>query len=439
MMPRPLLALFAGAAVVLVAAPAYGAWTVTAAVDHALTHGFAVRTADSEVRDARGRRAAARAGLLPRLSLSGDLQWLDDGLIPSSGGVAFALRQSWSAFLELEQNLLGGGGSFAAAAGHSDLRAARAGADEIRAQTAAEVERRFWSVALAREVLAIEVAAEAVLAEAVRLEEVRERSGAATPLDVLRARTAAANRRAAVLGAERGLRVAWEEFLATLGTTVEQAPAGLTDPSVLVGRLEDVSDPPTAPPAFDDLLYEARNRRPLLQAATANADAARAAARAAGADRWPRLALVGAYGAQNSRQSVAVADALSGWRAGLRLRWTLWDAAVHGGAQSAQAKATMADIAAEAAAAEASLAIRRALGDAEVAAARMRAAAHARDLADETLRLAQARQAAGRATAFDVRESQLAAAEARVAVLTAAFESRMAALALNLALGRSGR
>ncbi len=438
MMPLHQFALVAVAVLVGSAAPAYPAWTVTAAVEHALSNGFAVRTADGEINDARGRRTASRAGLLPRLSLSSDLQWLDDGLIPSAGGVAFALRQSWSAFLEVEQNLIGGGGSFAASAGGSDLRAARARAEEIRAQTAVEVERRFWSVALAREVLAIEVAAEAVLEEAVRLEEVRERSGAATALDVLRARTAAANRRAAVLGAQRSLRVAWEEFLAVLGTTAENAPAGLTGPTALIGRLEVLPTVPP-PPSFDELLGEARSERPLLQAAQASADAARAASRAVGAGRWPRLALVGAYGAQNSRQSVAVADALAGWRAGLRLRWTLWDAAIHGGAQSAQARAVMADIAAEAAAAEASLDIRRALGDAEVAAARVRAAARARDLADETLRLARARQAAGRATAFDVRESQLAAAEARAAVLTAAFESRMATLALNLALGRAGR
>lgn len=150
--------------------------------------------------------------------LAGDLQWIDEDLTPSAGGVASALRQSWPAFLELEQPLCGSGAVIAdARAGAATLRPGWVRRDVARAAIILDVEARFWSVVMARDVLAVEREVLMVLEEAVRLEKARAASGAATPLDLVQAKTATANRGSAVLGAKRDLRIIWEQFLAALG------------------------------------------------------------------------------------------------------------------------------------------------------------------------------------------------------------------------------
>jgi len=387
--------------------------TLPAALSYALEHNPGLRGMREQLARQDGVLLEANAFRLPSVGLSGSYAYSEprqfEG-IPGFDQVPKPDSNAWQVGVGFRQLVYSGGGADARwRSAQERLDAARNTMTGAVNQTIFAVEESFFDVLLAREQIKVQEEAVQVLEREVEQARVRRKAGTGSDFEVLRSGVAVANARPALVRAKNSYRAHQDALRTVLGATVEPTDDGETELEVQ-GQL---SVPPVAL-GLAAAIHAARVHRPELLANERIISAGQEDIKLAKSGQRPQVSLVGGYALRKATYSNSLGETLNGLTVGAQVDWSIFD----GRATQARVKQATAQ-AAQAVAAQDELMLRI---DLEVRNAH-RAVAEAADLlasaakvveeAAESLRLAQARLAAGTANQLDVLTAQSALTEAR--------------------------
>jgi len=380
-------------------------------------------------------RTQAKLALIPRVTVSGRYTRLSDiGAVEISGieiapsivdqevataQLAIPLSDDW---LRVRPSI--------AAARHT-ARAAAHAVDAERRRGAAEARLAYYGWARAR--LAAVIADAAVAQAEGHLRDVQNRAGAARAqrADVLRVQSQLAAAQASSARAHDLADAAAEQ----LRTLMDDAPGAQYE----IG--EDLLGEPIAPPVaatVDQLAAAAVRARPELAAASESAASLRDQARAARAATLPRLDLVGdvTAGHPNPRYLPAREEWNTTWSAGVQLSWALGEApAAHAGARAIDHRRAAAEQERRALDDAVRIEIAQALAGVRDAAAVQDAASRGLAAAEEGARVREALFREGLATTVELLDADTDLTRARLEVLNARIDAKVARIRLDHALG----
>ncbi len=411
--------------------------SLEAAVDAAQRSLPAAVQARGALRTASAQHRSAFGAFLPSLNMNASTgrtqgaQFFQGNLVPLTGN-------PWNYSNGLSTNLeLFDGGRRLHELRRTDavLEAADVSSLSTRFDIALQVKQQYYAVLAARE---SESAARAQLDEAnAQLEAAvaRVSAGAATKSDSLRSIIQVGNAKLAMLTAENDLRVANAALTRLVGSdaTVTAQPAD-------TAALPDES----ALPELGDLERMAM-RGPAVAAAEANLQAALASRRATRTQYLPTLSMTYNYGLnQASRQFASGSLVLVGNEAATRqtynfnLSFPLFNGFTR---EAQQVTVGVAVDNATAAARDAQLAARQTLTQQlrllQTAAARVQVQLATIEAAEEDLRVQQQRYALGASTALDLLTSQTQLNAARIALIQARLDARVAKAQLEALIGQN--
>lgn len=301
------------------------------------------------------------------------------------------------------------------AAGNAAVRGARADSLALLRQVEYDAAAAYIHAALALELLAVEAARREAIEGIAAFDAIRLAEGAVAEVAAMRTR----------LEADRA-RLAEAEARAEASRALAELAHALALPVDSVRRLEPVPFPALAPPSLEAMLERAITDRPELQAARAEAEAARHRRSAARRGLVPEFALVGGVketgGERGAIFGVSVPVPLFDRNGGARERAAgellIADALVRDAESRVRAEVTAAVLAYE----ELLTALpadRKALGSD----------------GEEVARIMEAAYREGGASLVEVLEARHAAADARASELRWAAQLQLALLDLNRATG----
>ena len=389
------------------------------ALGFALQHNFTIRQAQERIRQQEGVVLEVKALELPGVTSTAGYQHNAEEISSTFP----ASDRYWSLSVRATQVLYSGGGISSAVRSQAVLREAavlalQATIDEVLAATRSQ----FYTVLLSRDSIKVQEDNVALLQR--QLQDVRNRreAGMVSPFEVLRAEVALANAQPALIRARNDYRLAIEQLRQLLGFAGRRE----TDLAKLPEFLGALTFTPSQ---FDlrSLLQAARAQRPDLQRQQKLELAAEEGIRVQQANRRPNLALFGGYDWRKSPNSSGFSNPTDGWTVGLQSQWNIFDGRATAG-KVAQARSQFEQV--KLATAELQLAIdvevRRALSSWQEATELAEASKKVVEAAEESLRLANVRFAAGTATQLDVLTSQVALTEARLNQLQAFYRYNVA-------------
>lgn len=400
-------------------------------LDHALAyaaqHNPALRRVREQVREQSGVLLEAGARRLPSVAAAATYGRAGDALLPTPGYD----NESWDFQVTASQVLYAGGavraGTRAAA---EQLEAARLAYTAQLADTLLAVRRAHAAVLLDRELIAVQEEAIAVLEAEQADARARRDAGSGSDFDVIRAEVAVANARPALIQARNTYRTAQDQLRQALG-----APAASGGEPTDLGVEGALADHGALPP-LGVALDTARARRPELLRRKHLVVAAEQGIATARSGYKPTLSAYAGYEWTAAATSARLRDGLDGWVAGVKSDWAIFDGrATDGRIRQARSRTTQARLAEEELALAIDVEVRQAhsaLAEAiELVAASGRTVAQAQ----ESLRLARARQQAGTATQLDVLSAQSALTLARAMQSQARFAQVVAGATIHRALG----
>lgn len=414
------------------------------AVRYALENNFDIRQAKERIREQEGLIIEVKSLALPNASIDSGYTKEDAELssdrgssgspgTPTGGGNGDN-TQNWQIALNVRQVLYAGGGVKAALTAQKALR--EAALLDLQATINAalfEVRTRFYNVLLAREQIKVQESNIQLLGEQLQIARNRFQAGASSNFEVLRAEVAAANAQPALIRARNGFRNGIDQLRQSLGYASSRAQSPHKVPE-FVGTLE------FTPVSFElePSLLAARANRPELTRLLRLEEAREAGIRNARSGYYPDLSLVGGYVFRKSNQSNRFNDSLDGWTVGLQSQWSIFDGRATAG-RVVQARSQLRQ--SQLLTAESTLAVevevRTALSSLQEAVELVNAATKVVAQAEEALRLADARYAAGTITQLDVLESRNALTESRLNQLEANYSYNIAVAAMRRAVGES--
>ena len=413
------------ALIALIAAPAAAqvptrTVTLEQATELALRNDPAAVTAGGGVALARADILQARGAWLPTLTLN-------SGFTNSSNerfGQASGQRVSelYTNQVALGYELFDGGRRFAAGrSAAAQLRAANAGYREQRFETILRTTQTFYQAAAGTELVRVAEQRLERARQQLAFAQRRLQVGTATRSDVLRAELEVGNAELAVVDAESARRTARLQLGRLIGVQSEVQPAN----ALLPERA------PTLP-AAEALAQRAESTAPSAIAARSELEASRADIRVARAQYWPSLRATGGY----DWSAVDFPADDRSWN----FRLTASLPVLNGlGREANMARTRTGERIAEARARDAALAARIAAEDAarEIGSAdrRVTIATRAVTLAREDLRVQEQRYQIGAATILDLQTSQVALADAEVALVRARQGLGVAVAHLEAVLG----
>ncbi len=386
-----------------VPAQAPASYTLAQAVALAQERSPQVRAAREALRAAQAQLLAARAALQPSVGVS-----VAGGLGPSGGSAQVNLGVSY---------LLYDGGLRQAQLRQLEARvqSARENLAAVQAQVALSAVQAYLNVVLADQVVVLR---EQVLVQARTLlagAQARVRAGTAPQADVVSAQAQLASAEVALLEAQANAQTSRAQLASLLGL----------DPAAPITVVV-----PPAPPAFALTEQEVRERalqRPEVRKAQADVLAAEAALVVAQLQGGITVSLDGRYGLL----TVGTPTGGGTWSIGASVSIPIYD----GGQRSAQVEAARANLeAARATLEQARLEAQREAVQAwlswQSALAREAAARRAQEAAQEALRVAEGRYAAGVGSILEVAQArtQLASVQESLAQASAAWWTALAAL-----------
>lgn len=395
------------------------------ALAFALDNNFTIRQAKERIRQQEGILLEVRSAQIPNVAASAGYQRNADEI--STNGRDHA----WSVDITASQVLYAGGGVTAG------IRAQKLAIDaailELRSvidDALLEVRVRFYTVLVNRE--RIKVQEQNVELVQRQLQDVRNRyeAGTVSNFEVLRAEVALANAQPALITARNDYRLSIEELRRTLGY-IAASEADMTKVPEFVGTLE------FQPATFDlrSALSTARESRPDLQRLSKLANAAEETVTVR---RSGYLPVVSAFGGYDWRRSPAnsTKSSLDGWTVGVQSSWDIFDGRATAG-RVAQARSVLEQT--KLALAEAELTVdvdvRRAISTFQQSTELAEASKRVVEQAEEAVRLANARFAAGTATQLDVLTSQVDLTTARINQLQAYYSYNVAVASTRRAMG----
>ncbi len=402
------------------------------ALTYALENNFAIRQARERIREQEGLILEVKSQALPNASLDSSYSRSADDLrtYPNVQGI----NQTWSIGLNVRQTLYSGGGVEAALDAQRLVReSALLELQAVINDALLDVRTRFYDVLLAREQIDVQEQNVALLREQLQTARNRFEAGAVSNFDVLRAEVAVANAQAPLIRVRNQFRIAIDELRRAMGF-FNPSPENVSKVPEFIGDL-----------GFTPVSYElqpslatALEKRPELRRLTKIEEAREAGVTFEKAGYKPDLALVGGYQVRKANDSNRFKDSLDGWTIGLQSSWAVFDGrATRGRVAQARSQLEQARLLTQEQTLSVEVEVRRALSSLQEGAELAEAAQKVVQQAEEALRLADARYAAGSATQLDVLETRVALTEARTNQLEANYRYNVALAALRRALGES--
>jgi outer membrane protein TolC len=407
--------------------------TLQQAVEVALRQNRQLQVAAYEVAIARAQLAQARAAAAVQVSVQGSYTRTQEQEPISVGGLLLLPAPSpnvYDARVVAQYPLVTGGRVDAQiAVAEANLRGAQAAYERLRQQVVFTVRQAYYQVLLAR---AGEAAAERGLAQAaenLRVARARVAAGVSARFDEVQAEVAVASARQALVRARTGVAQAVQALNAALNLPLD-TPLELAD---------GFTDDPVQTP-LPQLVARALVVRPELAELQARRDAARAAVELAASGGRITLVLSGAYAYSNSGALGPGTDFGTTWSVTLAATLAVADGGLTQ-QRVVEAQQRVAQL-------EAAMDQQRQAIEVEVHQAYLTLQSAREELAeadalvaqaDEALRLAQVRFAAGVGTALEVISAQASLAQAEAARAQAQFAYSVARAQLERAVGEAVR
>jgi outer membrane protein TolC len=430
-------------AAAVVPATAWGQPPVRLTLEEAIARGLAnsQRLAELDARAAAAEavEAGRRAAALPSVALlSGytrtnhvtEFSVVQPGPPPRVQVVYPDIPDNFRARVDLQWPIYTGGrlGALERAA-RAEREASAADRAAARADLRLEITRAFWALVTARETEQVVARSLAGIDAHVRDLRSRLEQGLIPPNDVLSAEAQQSRQRVLALEAGNTRRIAEADLTRLMG---EEYP-GPFEPA---GGLDA---PGESAAAADDLIREARDRRPERDALEARTSAARAREEAAHASRRPQLALNGGYdyASPNQRFFPRTDRWEDSWDLSVNLSWTLWDGGRRG-AERAEAAAGTRAAASRAGEFDRVLAfeVRQRRFELDSSRAAIAASEDGLRAATEALRVVRERFTAGVVTSTEVLDAEIAMLQAGLDRTRALASARLAEARLTRATGR---
>lgn len=395
------------------------------ALSFALENNFAIRQAKERIRQQEGVVFEVTAARLPAVTTTGS--YLRDANEIDS----YSDDRYWSFNITAKQTLYAGGGVNATIRNQKlNLEAAALALQSVINDSLLDVRTRFYTVLVNREKIKVQEQNTELLKRQLQDVKSRYEAGTVSNFEVLRAEVALANAQPALITARNDYRLAIEELRKSLGF-VNLTEPNLTKVPDFVGSLE------FSPVSFElrSALAAAREKRPDLQRLYKLQTATEAGLVAKRAGFLPVVALYGAYDWKKPSSEV-YGRTRDGWTVGLTSTWNVFDSRATSG-RVAQARSLLEQAKLSVAEAELSVDVdvRRAISTLQQATELAEASKKVIEQADESLRLANARFAAGTATQLDVLQAQTDLTTARLNQLQAYYAFNVAVATVRKATG----
>ncbi|MCL4138374.1 UNVERIFIED_CONTAM: hypothetical protein GTU68_024536 [Idotea baltica] len=402
----------------------------------ALLHNHSIETAKEEIAQQSNTIDEIRSFLLPRISLIGNYNETDDGLIESFGDQNFSSETNWNSRIELRQPIYSGGKSSSGFAQQKKIyEAAQMELTEIALDVLLQVRKKFYDLLLARSQLEVRLESLRLLEEELKSEKNRLKSGTVSQFNVLRAEVEVANARTPMIRAKNAITLEKQELLGLLGIKPAQLREGASK-FEFVGTLE--------PAAFvgdlDELLLEGKKIRPKLSQLSYLSQAAVEGVGVELADYYPSIDLFGSWNYEKSRFSDEIDDTIDGWRAGVDFDWNIFSSfETKSRVATARNKVRKAEIKENQAKLDVEVEIKRAFFSVQESTQLLEASRKVVASAEESLRLARNRLSVGVGTQLEVLDSQVALTDARSNRVQALYDYNLANAQLVRAVGSDSK
>jgi outer membrane protein TolC len=414
------------------------------ALDVALQQNSAIRKSAANLEATYGVIVQTRAIALPRVTIgsaySANAEGATDELkaegVPGDDPLltrAFVYaNQRWSSDIRVTQSIYEGGRI------NSSLRSARLTRDAallnhetVIANALRDVRVAYYDTLLAQELIAVQEASLKLLERELSETTKRLRAGTVPQFNVLRAEVEVANARPKLIRAKNAFRKGKDRLATLLG---EKIPTG-TDELAL--QLTDKLQVPAWQVDLTNAVALAFAQRTELMALRKSRQLRDEDVVSAKSGYKPSVQIFAGYGAQSSQFSRDLTEEVHGWEAGAQLQWNIFDGFLTKG-RVREAEGLRLRSSEELAEAErdVELEVRTAYSSFIEAREVLVSQEKVQESAEESLRLASAREAAGAATQLDVLDAQTALTDARSTKAVAWHEYAVARARLERAVGQ---
>lgn len=409
-----------------------GTLTLDDALRIAREQSFKIAEAQERLRAQQHAATEARAGFYPSVDLTGTFDQTDQNRLPTFNGQQFGSESNWSVDLRASNTIYAGGRDSAATRRAALLeRAAQYDLHIATQDVMLEVQTRFYAALLAAAQVEVQEQTTQLLEEDISAERKRLAAGSVSDFNVLRAEVALANSRTPLIRAKNEFALAKEELRRSLGVVADYSVDAVADFEV-AGALSE----PHYTITLAEALSRAEQHRSELKRQQLRIEAEAAGIEIAEAERVPSLGVYAGVGSDKSRFSDSLSEEEHGWNAGVETRWNLFNG-YRTSAQIAAARSgeSIARISQSDERQRIALEVRREYLRLQEARALVTASTKVVQQAEESLRLARARTAAGAAVQLDVLDTQVALTEAKTNRIRALYDYNIAVARMRRAVG----
>lgn len=420
-------------------APMRRTLTLQGAISLALKQNPDILKSVHEIERTRGQVVEVRAQALPSMKAAGSYTQYDPDLLEGGGGASVSTGtigssslggssqdKSWRITLEVKQTLYSGGkvraamkiADLAEDVSHQLLR-------ETVANVIAKVRTQFYTALLNRELITVSEESIQLLSDELKDQENRFTAGTVPRFNVLRAEVELANARPEFIRSKNNYLISLLELGKTLGLESDEKV--------------DVSGQLRLPPHGVNLsraLAAARKNRSILKAQRDTIETEEHQITVAKAGLKPQISADAGYEFMNSRSTRDLSNVSHGWYLGVTGSWAIFDGYETKGkvdqakARLASAKVNLAD-----SIQQVELEVQKAYAQAKVAREVIASQTKVVEQAEEALRLAKERLAAGAGTQLDVLDARVALTKARTTQKQALSEYNVALAEYDRATG----
>ena len=397
------------------------------AIAYALEHNYSIQQARERIKEQEGLIVEVKAKTIPQLGLGSSYKKKDQELVQGGGS-----DQDWSIALEARQVLYAVGGISAALEAQKVSR--EAALLDLKAtinNALLEVRTRYYDVLLAREQITVQEQNVQLLRQQLQNAKNRFEAGTISNFEVLRAEVELANAQPEFIKARNRKRTSVDQLRQAIGY-VNTTPENLHKTPEFLGTLDFL------PVSYDlqKSLDTARNNRPDLLRLDRLAKAREAGVRIEQAGNRPTVDLIGGYQVVKKISSNSFNDSPEGWVVGVQSNWAIFDGrATAGKVAQARSRLRQSQLSAREQELAVEVQVRTALSSLQEAAELAEAAQKVVAQAEESLRLADARYAAGSATQLDVLQARVSLTQSRTNQLASNYSYNVALATVRRALG----
>jgi len=411
--------------------------SLTDGLNLALQQNATILKAKNDLEASQGVVVQTRAVALPQVQANGQYKDTDPHAIESISGPGFSLtqpHQNWNAGVQIVQSIYEGGKLVAA------LKAASATKQQALPQyqtavadTLLAVRVAYYDVLLAAQQITVHEASVNLLQKELEDQQRRYNAGTVPHFNVLRAEVAVANERPNLIQARNNYRIAKNNLSNLLGYNLpreiwEDVPLNLTDALDAAPYQVDL---PAA-------IQQALSRRTELIALRKTAELQQLNVVNAKAGYKPTVQVFAGYNWYNAQytEPVELDHDIHGWNAGGQFSWNIFDGMLTRG-KVVQAKALYdkAKTDLEDTGRQIELEVRTAYSQFIEAREVLESQQKVQEEAEEALREADARAAAGTGTQLDVLDAQTSLTQARTTEIQALHDYDTARARLERAIG----